>query len=185
MDESLSAPRNFTLFETALGWCGVAWQGVRITAVELPAADPDRVRARLRRAGAGSEADPPHQVAEACGLIASLLAGEPADLRAIPVAEEDTADFERNVYAVTRTIPPGDTLTYGEIANRLGDPALAREVGAALGRNPTPLVVPCHRVVAADGRLGGFSAPGGQRTKRRLLEIEGAITEPAPTLFAA
>ena len=86
----------------------------------------------------------------------------------------------RRVYEVARTIPPGATLTYGEIAARLELPGAARDVGQALGRNPFPLVVPCHRVVAAGGRLGGFSARGGAATKRRLLAIEGAI---APDLF--
>ena len=91
-------------------------------------------------------------------------------------------EFDRQVYDVARTIPPGETASYGAIATRLGVPGAAREVGRALGRNPFAIVVPCHRVVSADGRLGGFSANGGTATKRRLLSIEGAAAAP-PTLF--
>jgi methylated-DNA-[protein]-cysteine S-methyltransferase len=92
------------------------------------------------------------------------------------------ADFNRRVYAIARTIAPGATLSYGEIAERLGDRNLARDVGQALGQNPFPVIVPCHRVLAAGGKSGGFSAPGGVATKLRLLTIEGA--QPGgPTLF--
>jgi methylated-DNA-[protein]-cysteine S-methyltransferase len=94
-------------------------------------------------------------------------------------------DFERNVYAIAREIPPGQTLTYGEIAEQLGDKLLARDVGQAMGRNPFPIVVPCHRVVAANGKLGGFSAPGGANTKLKLLAIEGAVPNGQPGLFDA
>jgi methylated-DNA-[protein]-cysteine S-methyltransferase len=83
-------------------------------------------------------------------------------------------EFPRRVYEVARTIPPGGTLTYGEVAARLGDARLAREVGQALGRNPFAIIVPCHRVLAAGGMPGGFSASGGVATKMRLLSIEGA-----------
>jgi methylated-DNA-[protein]-cysteine S-methyltransferase len=93
---------------------------------------------------------------------------------------EDVPEFHRRVYDVARAIPPGETLSYGEVAARLGEPAAAQAVGRALGRNPFPIVVPCHRVVAANGALHGFSAPGGIETKRRMLAIEGAL---APALF--
>ena len=89
-------------------------------------------------------------------------------------------EFNRRVFAVTRTVPPGETTSYGELAARIGEPGAAQAVGRALGQNPFPIVVPCHRVVAADGRLTGFSAPGGIDTKRRMLELEGAL---APALF--
>jgi methylated-DNA-[protein]-cysteine S-methyltransferase len=178
-----AATAGFTLFETALGWAGAAWRAGRITAVALPSAEPHRARARLRRREA-AEADPPEPVAEACALMAALLAGDPVDLRGVAVDDDRLPPFDRGVYAIARTIPPGKTATYGDVARRLGDVDLARDVGAALGRNPTPLVVPCHRVVAANGRLGGFSAPGGRETKRRLLELERAHAEPAGRLFA-
>jgi methylated-DNA-[protein]-cysteine S-methyltransferase len=164
----------FALFETALGMCGVAWHDTGITAVALPAPDPGRTRARMRRVAEGPESPPPAEVERGCSLIAALLDGEAVDLTAVEVADADLPEFDRRVYAIARGIRPGETLTYGDVARRLGDPALARDVGAALGRNPTPIVVPCHRVVAADGSLGGFSAPGGRETKRRLLALERA-----------
>ena len=114
--------------------------------------------------------------------MVALLSGEPRDLSGIAIDDAEISDFNRKVYAIARAIPPGQTLTYGEIAERLGDKALARAVGQAMGENPTPIVMPCHRVLAANGKTGGFSAPGGVITKLRLLTIEGA--QPGgPTLF--
>jgi methylated-DNA-[protein]-cysteine S-methyltransferase len=115
--------------------------------------------------------------------IVALLAGSPRDLRHARLDLTGLSDLQRRVYDMARKIPAGATLTYGEIAERLGDRLLARDVGEALGHNPFPIIVPCHRVLAAGSKLGGFSAPGGVRTKLRLLEIEGA--QPGgPTLFA-
>ena len=114
--------------------------------------------------------------------ITALLRGEARDLTGVAIDNEGVPEFNARVYAIARTIPPGETLTYGEIAERLGDRTLAREVGTALGQNPCPLVMPCHRVLAAGGKTGGFSASGGVVTKLRLLSIEGA--QPGgPTLF--
>jgi methylated-DNA-[protein]-cysteine S-methyltransferase len=106
--------------------------------------------------------------------MTSLLQGESADLSSVELDLEGVPAFERRVYQTARSVPAGATITYGELASRLGDARLAREVGQALARNPFPLVVPCHRVIAAGGKLGGFSARGGQRTKQRLLAIERA-----------
>ena len=107
--------------------------------------------------------------------IGELLAGKAFDLLAVPIDLEQVPDFNARVFAIARAIRPGQTSTYGEIATRLGDRLLARDVGAALGRNPWPIVVPCHRVTAAGGKLGGFSARGGVNTKVRLLAIEGCF----------
>ena len=104
----------------------------------------------------------------------ALLQGEASDLTSVELDMARVPPFDRRVYEVARTIPPGSTLTYGEIATRLGERRLAREVGQALGQNPFAIVVPCHRVVAAGGKVGGFSARGGIRTKLRMLAIEGA-----------
>ncbi len=114
--------------------------------------------------------------------IVALLTGQPVDLADAPLDMDGLGDLDRQVYEVARTIPPGRTMSYGDIATRLGDPTLARAVGQALGRNPFAIVVPCHRVVGADGRLTGFSANGGVATKERMLVIEGARPE-SPTLF--
>ena len=120
------------------------------------------------------ETAPPAEVATIIAAIAALLRGEPVDLSGTVLDETRVPEFHRRVYGIARAIPPGRTLTYGEIAERLGDPGAARDVGRALGDNPFPIVVPCHRVLAANGKLGGFSAPGGTATKLKLLRIEGA-----------
>jgi len=142
--------------------------------------------------GAGTGDDPggepavepwPAFVAEAVRAMQSLLAGEAVSLAGVPVAWHRVGDFERRVYEATRRLAPGETTTYGEMARALGDPAAARAVGVALGRNPWPLVVPCHRVLAAGGRLGGFSAPGGVATKERLLAIEARHVRREGELF--
>jgi methylated-DNA-[protein]-cysteine S-methyltransferase len=150
--------------------------------VQLPERDDGAVRARLlRRHPRASEAAPPQDVARAIEGIVALIAGELRDLADVALDLNGVAEFNRRVYAVARTIKPGATLTYGAIAAQLGEPD-ARGVGEAMGQNPCPIIVPCHRVVAAGGKTGGFSAPGGAATKRRLLAIEGASAD-APTLF--
>jgi methylated-DNA-[protein]-cysteine S-methyltransferase len=166
---------GFALFDTAIGRCGIAWGAGGIVAVNLPEADDARTRARLlRRCPQAPESAPAASVRDAIDGIVALLAGEPADLSAIALDLEGVPPFNRRVYAIARTIPPGRTLTYGEVAARLDAPGQARAVGQALGENPFPPVVPCHRVVAAGGKTGGFSANGGVDTKLRLLAIEGA-----------
>jgi methylated-DNA-[protein]-cysteine S-methyltransferase len=172
----------FTLFDTAIGRCAVAWSGQGIVGVLLPERDDDAMRARLlRRHPRAREAAPPNSVARAIEDIVALTAGEPRDLSDVVLDLSGVQEFNRRVYAVARTIKPGATLTYGAIAAQLGEPD-ARGVGEAMGQNPCPIIVPCHRVVAAGGKTGGFSAPGGAATKRRLLAIEGASAD-APTLF--
>jgi methylated-DNA-[protein]-cysteine S-methyltransferase len=170
------------LFDTAIGRCGIAWAGGRIVAVQLPERDDVRTLARLRRRAAGPERTPPAPIQDVIDRMVALLDGEPIDLSGVDLADEQLSDADRRIYAVARTIPPGETLTYGDLAARVGTPGDARAVGQAMGRNPFPIIVPCHRVVAADGALGGFSAGGGTETKRRMLVIEGAAVAP-PTLF--
>jgi methylated-DNA-[protein]-cysteine S-methyltransferase len=173
---------SYTLFETAIGWAGLAWGENGLVAVHLPESTPESARRSfLRRFPEALEAPPPAYVQEAIGGIAELLEGKPADLTGVPIDIARAPEFNARVYEIARAIPPGETLTYGEIAVKLGDRLLARDVGAALGQNPWPIVVPCHRVTAAGGKLGGFSARGGVNTKVRLLAIEGAkVLEPAP-----
>jgi methylated-DNA-[protein]-cysteine S-methyltransferase len=168
-------------FETAIGTCGLDWDDVGITRVCLPR-ERDMLHAR--------DADPaqaPAFVADAVAAITRLLDGEPEALRDIPVSHPEGDEFARRVYAATRDVGPGETTTYGALARVLGEatPAgLARAVGACLGANPTPIIVPCHRVLASDGSLHGFSAPGGIVTKRRMLQIEGAPGFTQQALFA-
>jgi methylated-DNA-[protein]-cysteine S-methyltransferase len=106
--------------------------------------------------------------------MVAVMSGVPRDLRDVPIDDRSVDGFRREVYAATREIAPGTTRSYGEVARSIGHPNGAREVGAALARNPFPIIVPCHRVVAANGALTGFSAPGGLATKRRMLQLEGA-----------
>jgi methylated-DNA-[protein]-cysteine S-methyltransferase len=174
---------HFALFETAIGVCGIVWSPRGIAGVQLPEADDRATRARVLRRYAGvQEAPPPADVQRAIDGIVALLHGEPRDLSDVAIDNEGVPTFNARVYAIARTIPPGRTMTYGEIAERLGDKLLAREVGTALGQNPCPIIMPCHRVLAASGKTGGFSAPGGVVTKLRLLTIEGAQPN-GPTLF--
>lgn len=184
MPDHPSDPAAFyTLFETAIGLCGLAWNERGVVGFQLPEDGVPKVRARLARRFPGSvEAPPPPAIQGIIADVTALLRGEARDLSAVPLDMDRVPDFDRRVYEIARGIPPGRVLTYGEIAARLGINN-ARAIGQALGRNPFAVIVPCHRVVAAGGRLGGFSANGGAMTKRRLLEIEGARRDESPTLF--
>jgi methylated-DNA-[protein]-cysteine S-methyltransferase len=176
---------SFAIFETAIGACGIAWGERGIAAVQLPEADEQKTRTRLqRRFSEACEAPPTPEVQHAVDGITALLRGEASDLSAVVLDVEDLPAFNRRVYEVARAIPPGATLSYGEIAAKLGEPPqAARDVGQALGQNPIPIIVPCHRVLAANGKPGGFSASGGVTTTLRLLTIEGAKTSDVPSLF--
>lgn len=179
----MTALLSFTMFDTAIGFCAVVWSARGIAGVQLPEADAAATRKRvIKRYPAALESEAPESVKRAIAAITALLDGEATNLNDIAVDIDELSDFNRKVYAVAQSIPPGQTLTYGEVAERLGDKALARAVGQALGENPVPLIIPCHRVLAANGKSGGFSASGGVVTKLRLLTIEGA--QPGgPTLF--
>ncbi len=184
--EHSPATLGFALFDTPIGWCGIAWGAQGITAVQLPGNDAQATRQRMQHTVPGvPEADPPMQVRQAIDAVTGLLQGrprEPADLRDIVLDMRAVPPFHQRIYAAVRAIPPGQTRTYGEVAQLLGEPGASRAIGQAMGVNPFAPVVPCHRVMAAGGRSGGFSAPGGTRTKLRMLEIEGAQFG-APGLF--
>ena len=163
-------------FPTALGTCAVRWTPGGIASVRLPSARTDS----LPRVGAVPVPDPALLAID--GIVA-VLDGSPVDLGFVRLDDEGIDEFRRSVYAATRTIRPGAIATYGEVALMVGAPGAARDVGAALARNPFPIIVPCHRVIGANGRLTGFSAPGGLATKRRMLEIEGAPGYGQQSLF--
>lgn len=172
------------VFETAIGPCGLRWGERGVTGAALPERSAEATLARLRRRAPDAEVQPPTpEIARAAEAIVALTRGEQADLTFVVLDYGDASALERGVWEITRAIPPGETLTYGDIARRLGDVSLSRVVGRALGANPIPIIVPCHRVVASDGKSGGFSAPGGVSTKLRLLNIERAATSAAPMLF--
>jgi methylated-DNA-[protein]-cysteine S-methyltransferase len=166
---------QMTVFPTAIGDCGVVWNDRGVVGVQLPEASAEETRQRLERHWPGAVvAEPTPAASRAIAGITALLAGEADAMDDVVIDLNGISDFRRGVYEIARTVGPGDTITYGEIASRLGEPHAAREVGQALGANPVPLIVPCHRVLAAGGKLGGFSARGGVTTKSRLLAIEGA-----------
>jgi methylated-DNA-[protein]-cysteine S-methyltransferase len=166
---------KFSLFDTSIGAGGIAWGDRGVLGVQLPEQNVARVRARLRRRFPDAVESPPSpEIEQTVERITALMRGEPCDLSTVRLDVERIPTFAQRVYEIARTIPAGKTMTYGQIATQLGDPLLAREVGQALGRNPFPIVVPCHRVLAAGGKLGGFSASGGVATKQRLLSIERA-----------
>jgi methylated-DNA-[protein]-cysteine S-methyltransferase len=166
---------SFALFDSPIGTCGIAWGERGVVAMQLPEAREAATRARLLHRFPGAhEASPPPDVQVALDRVVALLRGQASDLSAIALDMERVPPFHRRVYEAARTIPSGTTLSYGEIAARIGAPGSARAVGQALGRNPFAIVVPCHRVLAAGGKVGGFSANGGIATKLRLLAIEAA-----------
>lgn len=175
----------FAIFETALGPGVIAWNEAGVRGMALPGPDEAAQRAYVaRRHPQAEEAPPPADVADAIAAVQALLGSGRADLTGVPLDLSDTPPLHQRVYEIACAIPAGETLTYGDIARRLGDVALSREVGQALGKNPIPIIVPCHRILAANGGTGGFSAPGGVDTKLKLLTIERARTTDAPSLFA-
>ncbi len=175
---------GLTVFETAIGACGLAWSERGLTGAQLPEADAARTNARLaRRFPDAVDAPAPPKVQAVVNAIVALAAGQAEDLTFAELDPQEHRAFNLGVYAIARAIPPGRTRTYGDIARELGDGNAARAVGKALGENPWPIVVPCHRVLGAGGKIGGFSANGGALTKAKLLAIEGARTGDAPTLF--
>jgi methylated-DNA-[protein]-cysteine S-methyltransferase len=174
----------FALFDTPIGICGIEWGPRGINGLQLPMGSDEKTRTHIRqRRGDIGEAAPTKEVQRAIDRIVELLAGKPDDLRDIPLDLDGVPEFNRGVYDIARTIPPGQTMTYGDIAKRLGGVELSRDVGQALGRNPCPIVVPCHRVLAAGQKPGGFSAKGGVSTKLKMLAIEGAAVNHTPGLF--
>ena len=176
--------QHFTLFDTPIGICGIEWGPRGINGVQLPMGSEEKTRRRIRqRHGDIAESEATAEVQGAIDGIIELLSGKPNDLRDVALDLDGVPEFHRGVYDIARTIPPGETMTYGDIAKRLGGVELSRDVGQALGRNPCPIVVPCHRVLAAGGKPGGFSANGGVVTKLKMLAIEGAVVNHTPSLF--
>ncbi len=172
-------PLFYCLFETALGWCGIAWRAssasTPVVFFQLPEATQATTEQKIARDCGGKPSEPPPEIVEIIRKIRKHLSGCPQDFRDIVLDPKGISVFAQQVYAASRAIPAGQTRTYGEIAKDLNRPTAARAVGQALGKNPVALIVPCHRVLAAGGKPGGFSAHGGQTTKARMLEIEGIV----------
>jgi methylated-DNA-[protein]-cysteine S-methyltransferase len=164
---------GYQLFDTTIGRCGIGWSAAGVAVLQLPEARAAATVARvLRRCPDAQATSAPPEVQQAIDDMIALLRGEASDLSTVSLDYANVPPFHRRVYEVARRIPAGATLTYGQVAARLGEPGAARAVGQALGRNPFAIIVPCHRVLAAGGRTGGFSANGGVATKLRMLAIE-------------
>lgn len=175
--------RNYATFETAAGWCAIAWNEAGIVRFTLPTSSEDGAeRLMLRRMPDITRAAPPDEVQQTMSEAQRYFAGEPIDFSQVRLDLGPQEDFFSRVYDTVRRLAWGETTTYGAVARQLGaGPEAAREVGQAMASNPVPLIVPCHRVLAAGKKIGGFSAPGGSETKRRMLEMEGAeIAPPKP-----
>src|SRR5258708_4226473 len=170
----MTAP-GYPLFDTPIGRCGVAWSVAGIVAVQLPERHEAATVARLRRRIPKLErSDPPAPVRQAIAAMQRLLGGAGTELSDIVLDVSGLSPFQRRVYRAARAIPAGQTVTYGALAAELGQAGAARAIGRAMGSNPFPIIVPCHRVLAAGGKAGGFSAHGGVATKFALLRAEGA-----------
>ncbi len=172
-----------SLFPTPLGECGIAWRDERVVATHLPERTAAATAARLAARTGASAGEPPPPIRRAIASVTALLEGAKPDLTDIDCDFSGIDPFAAEVYVATRAIPAGETRTYGDIALQLGDKQHAQRVGRALGRNPLPMIVPCHRVMGANGKLTGFSAYGGVATKLRMLAIEGAQIGDPPALF--
>ncbi len=174
----------FALFDTAIGTCAIIWSATGVVGLQLPEPAPEPTRDEVRRRFPTADEHPvPPAIAPIVEAVTAHLTGAADDLRWVPVDYRDVSEFDCAVYEFTRSLDPGSTATYGEVAAALGRPGGAQAVGQALGRNPVPLVVPCHRVLAAGGAIGGFSAPGSIVTKRELLALEHTPGFNDPTLF--
>lgn len=171
---------HYTIFETAGGFCGIAWNDIGITRFQLPTRSAEAIeRNLLRRLPDAKPGEPPPEIAEAIAAVRRYFAGEETDFSAFTLDLGDQDEFFMRIYEAARQVGWGKTTTYGALARQLGaGPEAARDVGQAMARNPVGLIIPCHRVLAAGGKVGGFSAPGGASAKRRMLELEGVNLKP-------
>ena len=181
---------RYCLFDTAFGPCGIAWNERGVVRLQLPESDRAATERRLKVRSGGVPAEPTTRMMEAIAEIQRYMRGTRVDFTAVPLDVVVDEPFRQGVYEALRLVPWGETVTYGELARRVGAAGQAREVGQVMGRNPVPVIVPCHRVLAAGNKAGGFSAYGGTFTKERLLALEGvtvgveAHAPPLPGILA-
>lgn len=176
---------NYLIFEVTGGFCGIAWNSAGITRLCLPSPSAAAATQTLmRRVPDGVPGIPPAEVAETVAAVERYFRGERVDFSTVRLGVSGEGEFHKRIYQALRRVGWGQTTTYGALAKELGaGPEAARDVGEAMARNPIPLIVPCHRVLAAGGKLGGFSAPGGASTKMRMLELEGVGIAQQQSLF--
>jgi methylated-DNA-[protein]-cysteine S-methyltransferase len=172
----------YLIFETAAGFCGIAWSGAGITRFQLPTKSAEAAqRALLRRVPGATPGEPPPEVTAVVAGAKRYFDGERTHFSDVTLDLDGQGAFYKQIYAAARQVEWGRTTTYGALAKQLGTgPETARDVGDAMAKNPVPLIIPCHRVLAAGGKIGGFSAPGGEAAKRRMLALEGASVAPPP-----
>lgn len=174
------------VFESALGWMGLAWRNDAITQICTPQRNRAAIETRLARHGEPADDDAlPLAIRHAVDLLRRYAAGETVDFSGVAVDLGDIDSFRQDIYRAARALGFGETTTYGGLATAAGHPGEAQQTGQALGQNPVPIIVPCHRILAAGGKIGGFSAPGGARTKETLLALEGVHVGPPPPAQAA
>jgi len=175
--------QHYFIFETAGGFCGIAWNDVGITRFQLPTKSAEATeRALLRRTRGAEPATPTPGVVAAVAAVKRYFNGEVTDFSGFKLDLGGQDPFFERVYAAARQVGWGHTTTYGTLAKELGaGPEAARDVGQAMAKNPVALIIPCHRVLAAGGKVGGFSAPGGSAAKIRMLELEGVRVGPPPS----
>ncbi|WP_027058628.1 methylated-DNA--[protein]-cysteine S-methyltransferase [Mesorhizobium loti] len=181
METTASITASHAVLETVIGFMGIAWSEKGLIRLCLPESSRETVERRLmRHAGVSASTIQPQWVVELIASIQAYASGEDVDFTSVPVDLDGIDDFRLAIYDAARKLGYGETTTYGELAKRAGQPGLPRETGAALGANPVPLVIPCHRIMAAGGKIGGFSAPGGSVTKEKMLAMEGVRVGPPP-----
>ncbi len=166
---------HYHIFETARGFCAIACNAKGVVRFRLPETNAEATeQALLRRLPDATPATPPPTIAETVSAAQHYFAGEKTDFAAVPVDLGRQSELFEKIYAAARKLGYGETTTYGAMAKQFGDDwEIAREVGQAMSKNPVPLIIPCHRVLAAGGKVGGFSAPGGAATKTMMLAMEG------------
>ena len=174
--------QHYQIFETAGGFCGIVWSDVGITRFQLPTKSAEATRRNLlRRLPSAEPGAPPAEVVAAVAAVQRYFVGHATDFSDLKLDLGDQNDFCQQIYAAARRVGWGHTTTYGALAKQLGaGPEAARDVGQAMAQNPVALIIPCHRVLAAGGKLGGFSAPGGATAKLHMLKLEGVDLEPPP-----
>ena len=174
----------YHLFEAASGSCGVAWSAAGLTRMQLPEATAKETADRLIAKGCAPWiASPPTEIAACIDLLKLYFAGEPVDFLSVTLDMAGLSQFEIDVYQALRRVGYGQTTSYGALASQVGSPGAAQAIGMAMGRNPWPIIVPCHRVLAASRKIGGFTAPGGITTKRKLLGMESRHVTSEQDLF--
>lgn len=179
--------QHFTVFETAAGHCGIGWNASAVTRFHLPERDPAKAEQSMRRRTSGGEpGTPPAFVQTVIAAARRYFAGERVDFSDVALDLDGVDALSGKIYAATRALGYGETSTYGTLAKSLGlGPEVARDVGQAMAKNPVPLIIPCHRVLAAGGKPGGFSAPGGINSKLRMLQLEGVAVAATPAAAQA